>query len=177
MKLPLPFLLLSACFAFSPIVHAQRSTISVRIEQESKQESPPKDYHTKTQKRTLKIFLSNSSKEETNVKIKYTYFGHAIASHDVVPIDQGEKDATLKPLETQEVDAPTSSQTYTDEHYEGMGKGPKKKVEATGNKLTGYGVQVLVDDKVVAESYDPPTMKDLMDKAPAAPGATPPKKK
>jgi len=178
MKLSLPFLSLSALFAFSCIVHAQTAAVSVRVEQETKQEAPNlKDMHTKTQKRTLKVFLTNSSKEDTNVKIKYVFFGHPISGHDVGPIDSGEKEDTLKPSETKEVDTPTSTQTYTEEHYP-PGKGANKiKIPASGNKLTGYGVQVFVGDKLMGESYEPMSMKELMDKAPAASVAAPPKKK
>jgi hypothetical protein len=151
--------------------------VSVRVEQETKQSEPNiKDIHTKTQKRTLKVFLTNSSKEDTTVKIKYTYFGHPISGHEVVPIDQGEKEDTLKPSETKEVDTPSSSQTYTEEHYP-PGKGVNKvKIPASGNKLTGYGVQVYVGDKLMGESYEPMSMKDLMGKAPSAAIAAPPKK-
>jgi len=173
MKSPLIFLVSSVLFAISSIVHAQTPSVSLRVEQETKQSEPPgaKDHYTKTQKRTLKVFLTNSSKTETNVKIKYTFFGHAINSHETTAIDQGEKDATLKPSDTQEVDTPTSSQTYVEEHYP-----PKSKVKvpASGNKLTGYGVQVFVDDKLMGESYEPLSMKDLMGKAPAAAAAAPP---
>jgi len=165
---------MSALLAFSSIVHAQ-SAVSVRVEQETKQSEPAgaKDHFTKTQKRTLKVFLTNSSKEETTVKIKYVYFGHAASSHEVGPVDQGEKEATIKPSDTQEVDTPTSTQTYVEEHYPAKSK---IKVPASGNKLTGYGVQIFVGDKLMTQSYEPPSMKDLMDKAPAAGAAVPPGK-
>jgi len=110
------------------------------------------------------------------VKIKYVYFGHAMTGHDIMAVDQGEKEATLKPSETQEVDTPTSNQTYVEEHYP-PGKGIKVKIPASGNKLTGYGVQVFVGDKLMGESYEPFSMKEQMDKAPAAGVAAPPKKK
>jgi hypothetical protein len=178
MKLTLPFLFLSALFAFASNVHAQTAAVSVRVEQETKQEEPNlKDHFTKTQKRTLKVFLTNSAKEDTNVKIKFAYFGHPIASHEVTKISEGEKEDTLKPSETKEVDTPTNSQTYTEEHYP-PGKGANKvKIPASGNKLTGYGVQVYVGEKLMGESYEPLSMKEQMDKAPAASVAAPPKKK
>jgi hypothetical protein len=155
------------------------AAVSVRVEQQTKQDEPgfysiqtgrtvPGKYHfEKTQKRTLKIFLTSSAKEDTTVKINYTYFGHASGGHEVVPIDQGEKAATLKPGVTQEVDAPTSTQTYMEEHD--VGRGSSVKIPASGNKLTGYGVQVFVGDKLMGENYEPPSMKDLMGKAPVAP--------
>jgi hypothetical protein len=68
----------------------------------------------------------------------------------VVPINQGEKDATLKPGVTQEVNAPTSTQTYLEEHAS-VGKGATK-IPASGNKLTGYGGQVFVGDKLMGEN-------------------------
>jgi hypothetical protein len=177
MKFPLPFFFaLSALCAFSSSVHAQMGSVSVRVEQETKQSEPPgaKDHYTKIQKRTLKVFLTNSAKEDTEVKIKYTFFGHPISGHEVGPVDQGDKEDTLKPSETKEVDTPTSTQTYTEEHFPLKSK---VKIPASGNKLTGYGVQVFVGEKMVAESYEPFSMKDLMNKAPAATVAAPPKKK
>jgi hypothetical protein len=165
------------------MVHAQSGSVQVRVEQETKQEYPNlKDRHTVTQKRTLKVFLTSSTKEETNVKIKYTYFGHPEGGHDTIAVSQGDKDVTLKPAVTQEEDIPTANVTYVEEHYPPAKPGAAKvKIPASGNKLTGYGVQVFLGDKKVGESYEPMSMKDEMDKAPsaktAAPPATPAKKK
>jgi hypothetical protein len=178
MKIPPPFILLAAIFALSPLVHAQGTSVQVRVEQETKQEFPNlKDRHTKTQKRTLKVFLTSSSKEDANVKIKYTYFGHPEGGHDTVAVSQGDKDVTLKPSVTQEEDVPTASVTYVEEHYPPAKPGSAAKViPASGNKLTGYGVQIFEGDKLVGESYEPLSMKEEMNKAPAAKTAAPPKK-
>ena len=54
------------------------------------------------------------------------------------------------------------------------GKGIKVKIMGTGNKVTGYGVQVFLGDKLVAESYEPASLKEASSKAP--PVAAPPKK-
>jgi hypothetical protein len=69
----------------------------------------------------------------------------------------------------------------------------KAKIPASGSTIVGNGVQVLQGDKVVAESYDPPSLKEdwakvartlpavktpakPAAKAPAATKATPAKK-
>jgi hypothetical protein len=170
MKIFLPIPFLSAVFGLSALVHAQSAALfTVRIHQDS-QLAIAKDRFTFTQKRSLQVFVTNSSGEEAAVKIKYTYFGHPMDGHELSAVDQGEVDATVKSGVTQEVDMPTSSQVYAPEHFDTK---VKKRVAGTGNKVTGYGVQVLLGDKVVAESYEPPSMKEEMSKAPPVKKVTP----
>jgi len=173
MKLSLLFLISSAILAFSTSVNAQ--SVSIRVEQANKTEPPkdPKDRFTHTQKHALRVFVTNSSHEDLAVKIKYAFYGHAIDAHDLITVNSGEQDATVKPSDQAPVETTPVTVTYTDDHYP-PGKGAKVKIMGTGNKVTGYGVQVFVGDKLVGESYEPASLKEQASKA--APVAAPPKK-
>lgn len=163
MKLSVPLLLCTALLGFLPSLRAETSPVSVEVKQESKTETS-KDKLTKTQRRTLKVMLVNSSKAEVTVKVKYAFFGHGLKEHDLTMLDSGDRDATLKPSGTETVETPPTSISYSDEHYDAKAK---KKIEGTGNKVVGWGVQVFAGDKMVAEAYEPLSMKDQMGKAPA----------
>jgi hypothetical protein len=177
MKLPLLFIVSSALVAFSSTVQAQSSGISIRVEQANKVEGSkdPKDHFTKTIKHGLRVFVTNATHDEAAIKIKFTFFGHAIDSHDLITVNSGEQDATIKPSDTQPVETTPVTVTYTEDHYPpGKGAGVKTKIMGTGNKVTGYGVQVFLGDKLVAENYEPASLKEQSAKAP--PVAAPPKK-
>ena len=164
MKLPVPLLLCTAILGLSPLLRAESSPVSIEVKQESKTETS-KDKLTKTQRRTLKVSLVNSTKAEVTAKVKYAFFGHGMKEHDLTMLDSGDRDATLKPSGTETVETPPTSIAYSDEHYDAKAK---KKIDATGNKVVGWGVQVFVGEKMVAEAYEPLSMKDQMGKAPAA---------
>jgi len=160
MKLPATLLILSAVVGLSCVSYAETSPVSIQVEKAGKLESKEKE-KSKTERRTLKITVMNTSKAEVTVKVKYTWFGHAIGSHDVVIVDQGDRDATVKPSGSEIVETPATSVTSIEAHY-----GPdKKKVDASGNKILGYAVQAFIGDKMVAENYEPESMKDQVGKA------------
>ena len=59
-------------------------------------------------------------------------------------------------------------------HFDAKAKG---KIDPSGAILLGEGEQVLQGDKIVAEEYNPPSMKEQWGKAaPATPGAAAPAK-
>lgn len=165
MKLLLP-LACALLVVLSP-ARAEISPFRVRVEQVAKSES---EKHTKTQKRSLKIFLSNSSKEPAELIAKYYFFGREASGKDPVKLDEGAKAISSKPLGTEMVESAIVTATSTEEHYgsssQGKGKGGSgKKVEASGTKILGFAVQVFQGEKMVAESYDPPSMKEQIAKA------------
>ena len=106
MKFPLLLLFSSALFGLSSVAQAQISSVTVRVEQATKPEGPVnlKDKFTKNQKHSLRVFVSNGTHEEISVKVKFSFFGHAVDSHDLVTVDSGEQEATIKASETQEVE-------------------------------------------------------------------------
>jgi hypothetical protein len=152
---------------------ADTSAILLRVEQHNTSDMNAKDRFSRTQKRALKIYLTNSSSNPADLKVKYTYFGRDVTSHDVVVIKTGEDQVAVKPQGEAEDDAGSSTSLSTDEHYQAGGKGaPATKIPGAGAKFVGYAVQVYSGSTLVAESYEPESMKDEVGKAqPMAPAA------
>ncbi len=166
--------------------HAELSAYRLRVEQVSKSDN---EKFSKKQQRGLKIFVSNSSKEAAELRAKYIFFGKQANHNEVVKIDEGEKTVSVGPLGTQMVETEMATATSQEEHMTsapgGKGKSggnkaggnkaaPAKKVEASGSKITGFGVQLFKGETMVAEYYDPPSGKEEWTKAdplklPAAP--------
>jgi hypothetical protein len=152
-----------AMIGFVSNASAQVSPFRVRVEQVAKSET---EKYTKTQKRSLKIFVSNSSKEASELTAKYYFFGREAKGNDVVKLDEGAKPVSSKPLSTEMVESGTVTSVFEEEHASSYSKGKAgKKTEATGTKILGFAVQVFQGDKMVAESYDPPSMKEQISKA------------
>ena len=175
MKLITPLLtgLAIASIALLSPARAEISPFRVRVEQVAKSES---EKTTKTQKRSLKIFVSNASKEPAELTAKYYFFGCDAKGKDVVKLDEGAKPVSSKPLGTEMVESGIVTAVFEEERADGYTKGkPGKKVEATGTKILGYAVQVFQGEKMVAESYDPPSMKEQISKASPAAKAEPKK--
>jgi hypothetical protein len=170
---------------------ADASGILLRVEQHNTSDMNAKDRFARTQKHALKIFLTNSSANPADLKVKYTYLGRDLVSHDIVIIKAGEDQVAVKPQGEASDDAGSATSQSTDEHYQAGGKGaPATKIPASGAKFVGYAVQVYSGSTLVAETYEPLSMKDELGSAqpekagapaaakPAAarPGATPAKK-
>jgi hypothetical protein len=166
-----------AMLALGISARAEISPYRLRVEQVSKSEN---EKFTKTQKRSLKIFVSNSSKEAGELLAKYVFFGKQAKGSEVVKIDEGEKAVSVGPLATQMVESGIATATFEEEHSSGgYSKGSRssgKKVEASGSKITGFGVRLYKGETMVAESYDPPSGKEAWEKAYPAKLPTAPKK-
>jgi hypothetical protein len=157
--LPLTVAALAFC---APAIHAEVSPISMRIEQVSG--SKPEKYST-TQKRSLKVHLTNGSgQDQTGLKVKYYYFAKDVKDKDITVKDKGEKTADVKARSTEVVEVPSITATFVEAHTEG-GKGGKggKKVEASGDKIVGYGAQVYSGDKMLTEYFSEPSLKTKLD--------------
>lgn len=183
MKLPPIALFAAALLAVSSAASAQVSAFRMRIEQVTKSET---EKFSKKQQRSLKIFVSNSSKDAGELVAKYVFFGRDLKGSEVVKLDEGEKAVSVGPLNTTMVETGVATATSEEAHSTGYSSGGKgkggssgKKVEASGQKFTGYGVQLFQGDKMVAEQYDPPSGKEQWSKAYPAklPTAAPAKKK
>jgi len=150
---------LVALFASNAALHAQVSPVSMRVEQVSKTDTDDKERHKKTQKRSLKVHLSNSANTELSGGIlKYWFFGKSVkgSGNETVVLDKGEKGATVPPRKTEIVETPAASVSYTEDHTK-----DKKKVEGEGNKISGYGAQLVKDGKVLAEYFSSPSFKPI----------------
>ncbi len=169
-------------------ISADASGILLRVEQHNTSDMNAKDRFSRTQKHSLKIYLTNSSANPADLKVKYTYYGRDLLSHDVVVIKAGEDQVAVKPQGEASDDAGSATSQSTDEHFLAGAKGKAAtKVPAVGDKFVGYSVQVYSGSALVAETYEPLSMKDEVgkaqpEKAPAPvaaaakPGATPAKK-
>ena len=160
---PIALLMAVALLGLLPSAHAEISPFRVRVEQVAKSES---EKTAKTQKRSLKIFVSNASKEPAELIAKYYFFGREAKGHDVVKLDEGAKPVSSKALGTEMVESGIVTAVFEEARSSGYSKGkPGKKEEATGTKILGFAVQVFQGEKMVAESYDPPSMKEQVGKA------------
>lgn len=146
---------------------AQVSPVRLRVEQSSKSDTTS---YKNVQTRSLSIFLANSSAQPAEVKVKWAIFGRDIKSKEIVTVAQGETNASIK--------ASGSEKVQTDAAHavsEEARTGSKGKSEAVGCRMVGHGVQVWQADRLVAEFYDPLSLKESFGKAP--PAQLPEKKK
>ncbi len=150
---------------------AQLSAVRLDVRQNSKTDSSGKTNDTKKQSRSLTISLQNTSKEQMDgLVVKYWFFGRNMKTKDTQLLKKGERKSSLAPGAKDEVESEDVTSTYTEKHVEvSAAKGGKggtnrmptaKKVEASGEKLAGYAVQVVQGGKVVAEYYSEPSLKD-----------------
>lgn len=171
----LPILASLLLFAATPS-RSEVSPIHMDIEPTSKTEAkskapakgpPPSE---KVQTRSLAVKLVNNSNESfDSLVVKYWFFGHSMTEHESAPMKDGsgERKASLGPRGRVTVDVPPFSSTFVEAHSEGSGK-TVKKVPASGDKITGYAVQVLNGEKVLAENYSELSYKAKLGEAPKA---------
>jgi hypothetical protein len=173
------FLLVLAFLAFaSPALRAaQRSSITIRVEQVTGNES---DKSRHTQKRSLRVYVANGgTADASGLVVKYFHFGRDLKDRDASVVDKGEKGVSVKSHATEVVETPAATSVYTEEHGQREGgrkndnaksnRGNRsgqnvryKKVEASGTKLTGYAVQVYSGTSLVAEYYSEPSLKEKL---------------
>ncbi|MDQ3621973.1 MAG: hypothetical protein M3463_05720 [Verrucomicrobiota bacterium] len=134
---------------------AQVSPVTMRIEQVTKTDN---DKYTHKQSKSLKIFLNNgSSADKTGLLVRYYFFGKGVTDREIVVVDKGEKTADIKARKTEIIETPTVSKTWVEEHFQ-----KKKKVEASGEKLVGYGAQVFEEERLLAQYYSEPSYSKLV---------------
>ncbi len=122
-------------------------------------------YSSTQSSRALEITLKNTTpKPVTGVTVRWgivkTRTGYSYSSRDN---DRnwherafgGEEKLDLKPLEQKIIETAEVSGYHEDSHYSGT---------FWGEKITGHGAQVLIDGKVVVESFVPPNIKRLFEK-------------
>jgi hypothetical protein len=157
MKVKLPSLFCLATALFLAASQAEVSPIRVRVEVTSKTDADRgKDKDSTTYSRVLNIIVDNSAPEAAELKVKYAIFGRDVSSKDIVTLGMGELPASVKARGTEKVQTPKAEATV--EEVKKAAKG-EKKPDPTGTKMVGHGVQVLKGDTVVAEAYEPASMK------------------
>ena len=143
------------------VAQAEVSSVGVRVDQVSKSLT---EGAKKTVKRSLAVRLVNNSTETQTVIVKYMLFGRDAATGDILVMDSGERSATVKSRATELIET-TAATAVFNEAKPVAGK----RVPASGTKFVGYGVRVMSGEKVVAEAYDPASLKESWEKAAVAP--------
>jgi hypothetical protein len=129
-----------------------------------------RDFH---ETKALEITLRNRSAQSLdNVDVRYFLFADnvEVRGPDRVTIAKMESQSVaLPPERIVTVNTDRVNFSYSPSRQGGTRSRPKI-IPATGQRLAGWGVQVLVDGRVVAEKFEPVTMKE---KAATAPMDTP----
>jgi hypothetical protein len=153
-------LLAFAAASLFSTARAQISPIRLRVEQSNKNNTT--SYKT-VQARTLTIYLTNSSQQPADVVVKWAVLGRDIKTKDFVTIESGEMKSSLAPSGNDKRDTPTVNASSEEARV-----GSKGKTDDVGNKIIGHGVQVWQGDKLIAETYEPASIKEHFGKAPTA---------
>lgn len=139
---------------------AQVSPIRLRVEQQSKSDTTS---YKSVQSRSLTIHLTNSSPQPADVTVKWAVLGRDIKSKDVVTVEQGEMKSSMKAAGGDKLQTPEAKAAAEEARI-----GSKGKSDDIGTKIIGHGVQVFQGDKLVAEMYEPASVKASFWKAPVA---------
>ena len=131
------------------------------------------------QKKQLEIAVSSVSRPApAGLSVKWYFFGRDEKSDRVSVLRSGETKLDLA-AGAQTVKSDELKNDYTPEHSvvsrgrggngggRSGGRASVKKVAGEGDRLIGYGVQVLQAGKVVAETFDPPSLKQDVSATPA----------
>ena len=191
MKIPSLFLAVLCCFALP--LRAEVSPVNMSVELINKM--TPKgagktlDLHDKTQSRSLKITVNNNSPTAFDgLVVKYWFIGHDEGSRENKVITAGERKSTLAPRGKDVIESEQATAHFVEAHYaaaKGGKGGAAAKIPASGEKITGHAVRVVQGDKVLAEYYSEPSLKEIVEKGgtpapkpaagakPAAPAAKP----
>lgn len=163
-------LLLGVCAAFSP-VHAQSTNDMVRVQVRTISKNKNKDIKgasvdTVTQNEMLEISLSGKPQSGDSRTVKWYVFGKDQKSNAISILGSGEEKVNLNANGQQKFETKEISTTSTAAHTEvaksssrgGSSRGKSsrpsvKKVEGSGVKYAGYGVQVKQGAKVLGESF------------------------
>lgn len=160
----------AAAFGLCGPLTAEPTAVTIRVEQANKSDMNPKDRIARTHCRKLHVFVTNNSQEQLPLKIKYMLFGRDMLTHDIVKVSEGEQPVEVKPHSAANVDSAEAKIVSSAQHWDAKAK---KMIDPSGATIVGAGVQVLQGDKLLAEWYDPMSVKDEWGKAPPMIGLKP----
>ena len=158
----------------STMVRADSNPVTLSVKQTAAVDNKGKTGDTKTQTRSLDITMNNLGRAELKVTVNYWFFARDLKKGSEEIYKHGSRSATLPSNTPMMVQSDTITTTFTEEHVEiekskggkGGGKGKNKskatKVEASGDRITGYAVQVLVGKDLAAEFYSAPSLKQKL---------------
>ena len=143
-----------------PAAHAlDKVALDVQVRSEGGVASKGK---TDTDTRHLEIKVTNRTSENlSDLVVKWVIFARDLGSDATKQAGSGEVKSSLAPMRAEKIEGQSVTMTHTEGHAEkGKGgsqgnksKGGSKQVKASGERLSGWGVQVLQDGKLVGEAY------------------------
>lgn len=171
MKLPLVLTMFTLLQAVG-MAQVPQSSLRLEVKVESDVDNKGRQNETKTQHRKLDMVISNMSQAPVeNVQVNWWFFGRNVKSGQEIVIKEGSsKKLSIASLGKQEVSSGKVTSIYEDEHAEQVKSGSKgknkkpqyKTVPASGEKFTGYAVQVVAGGQIVAEHYSAPSFKERL---------------
>jgi hypothetical protein len=158
-------------------VQAQLSHLHVEVRVDSEVQNMGKQNEEKMQRRKLDITVSNiSSKPVEKVQVKWWFFARNLKTGHEEILKTGRRMIALGALDRQTVASEQVTSSYEDRHDEKMdSKGGNKKkksapkfksVPASGNKITGYAVQIIENDRIADSYYSSPSYKGRLESIP-----------
>lgn len=168
--LRLAVLVASSALLAAPDASGQFGPVSIKVTAKGKaaHKASGSTSEQHTDEKLLEIVLQNSTgKPYGDLTVKYQLFAVDLKSKAISVLRAGEKKVELAPAATVTVESESASATYTPEHSRRSGR-RSTQVPAEGQKFKGYGVQVFQGDTLLAEVFNPPTMKQHASAAPAA---------
>lgn len=122
---------------------------------------------------SLLIALQNTTRNSyPNLTVRYFLFAHDVRTQKVSLAKKGERTVSLSSVQREEITTEAVKLTHTDPSSGGRrGRGGRTRtVHASGQRFEGYGVQVFQDGVLLAEVFNPPSLKQQAGAAAAAPG-------
>lgn len=108
------------------------------------------------QGRKLDIFVRNTTQESQVATVRYWVIGRDLKTGKAAPMESAEKQVTLKPTAEEKIVTEEVKSEYKQRSVFG-GKAP-----AEGTKITGYGVQIIREGKVLDEKFSEMSYKKLV---------------
>lgn len=137
---------------------------SPKKERPDKEDKKEKKLETDVEAKKLQIQIRNlSGTELSDLKVKYYFFGREAGEPGYKIISQGEKATPLAGAALASIETEVVTAKFTESGYVGKGA-DRKKVDAKGQKLTGYGVQAVQGDTVLGEFFSASNYRDLVTK-------------
>ncbi len=148
----------------APQLHAEISPVQLLSLENGPTENLGK--FDKTQRKTIRIALSNHSQAPIpGLRVRYYFFGKEANNNETLVLEKGELTADLTGHGTATVVSPEFKAAFTEAHYAIKNKKNGtatlgKKTEESGQKITGYGVQVFDKDTIAAEYFSTASLKN-----------------
>jgi hypothetical protein len=112
-----------------------------------------------TDSKQLEITISNAKTVGlTNLVVEYWIFSRNVENKEIAIARDGQETLTLGPAKRETIKSLAARFTYVGPKVRGSRKNATT-IEATGTKFYGYGVRVLLNEKVLAEQFDPKELK------------------